>query len=144
MKKVIFNLVFNRKKRLNSEGKALIQVEAYQNRQKMYFSTNVYVRPNQWDQKRTEESGHAAGSSDSECQNSIFCIELFWKREQENILPFSLSQLNVGTEKNLLFPFQIQPGRRSLASLNKKREEISFSRLKCHALTQTDSSAASG
>ena len=52
MKKVIFNLVFNRKKRLNSEGKALIQVEAYQNRQKMYFSTNVYVRPNQWDQKR--------------------------------------------------------------------------------------------
>ena len=58
MKKVIFNLVFNRKKRLNSEGKALIQVEAYQNRQKMYFSTNVYVRPNQWDQKRRRVKNH--------------------------------------------------------------------------------------
>lgn len=28
MEKVIYNLVFNRKKRLNAEGKALIQVEA--------------------------------------------------------------------------------------------------------------------
>ena len=38
MEKVIYNLVFNRKKRLNAEGKALIQVEAYLNRQKKYFS----------------------------------------------------------------------------------------------------------
>ena len=29
MEKVIYNLVFNRKKQLNAEGKALIQVEAY-------------------------------------------------------------------------------------------------------------------
>ena len=34
MEKVIYNLVFNRKKQLNAEGKALIQVEAYLNRQK--------------------------------------------------------------------------------------------------------------
>ena len=39
MEKVIYNLVFNRKKQLNAEGKALIQVEAYLNRQKRYFST---------------------------------------------------------------------------------------------------------
>ena len=31
MEKVIYNLVFNRKKQLNAEGKALIQVEAYLN-----------------------------------------------------------------------------------------------------------------
>lgn len=37
MEKVIYNLVFNRKKQLNAEGKALIQVEAYLNRQKRYF-----------------------------------------------------------------------------------------------------------
>lgn len=42
MEKVIYNLVFNRKKRLNAEGKALIQVEAYLNRQKKYFSTKIY------------------------------------------------------------------------------------------------------
>ena len=43
MEKVIYNLVFNRKKRLNAEGKALIQVEAYLNRQKKYFSTKIYL-----------------------------------------------------------------------------------------------------
>lgn len=52
MEKVIYNLVFNRKKQLNAEGKALIQVEAYLNRQKRYFSTKVYVKPCQWDNKR--------------------------------------------------------------------------------------------
>ena len=51
MEKVIYNLVFNRKKQLNSEGKALVQVEAYLNKQKKYFSTKVYVKPFQWDAK---------------------------------------------------------------------------------------------
>ena len=37
MEKVIYNLVFNRKKQLNAEGKALIQVEAYLNRQQETF-----------------------------------------------------------------------------------------------------------
>lgn len=58
MEKVIYNLVFNRKKRLNSEGKALIQVEAYLNRQKKYFSTKIYVKPSQWDSKRKAVKNH--------------------------------------------------------------------------------------
>ena len=36
MEKVIYNLVFNRKKRLNAEGKALIQVEAYRKHPNKY------------------------------------------------------------------------------------------------------------
>lgn len=58
MEKVIYNLVFNRKKQLNSEGKALIQVEAYLNKQKRYFSTKVYVKPCQWDNKRRSVKNH--------------------------------------------------------------------------------------
>lgn len=58
MEKVIYNLVFNRKKRLNAEGKALIQVEAYLNRQKKYFSTKIYVKPSQWDSKRKAVKNH--------------------------------------------------------------------------------------
>lgn len=58
MEKVIYNLVFNRKKQLNAEGKALIQVEAYLNRQKRYFSTKVYVKPCQWDSKRRAIKNH--------------------------------------------------------------------------------------
>ena len=52
MEKVIYNLVFNRKKQLNAEGKALIQVEAYLNRQKRYFSTC------QWNNKRRSIKNH--------------------------------------------------------------------------------------
>lgn len=58
MEKVIFNLVFNRKKQLNAEGKALIQVEAYLNRHKRYFSTKVYIKPCQWDSKRHSIKNH--------------------------------------------------------------------------------------
>jgi len=58
MRKVIFSLVFNRKKLLNAEGKALVQVEAYQNGQKRYFSTHVYIQPSQWDHKRQSIKNH--------------------------------------------------------------------------------------
>lgn len=58
MEKVIYNLVFNRKKRLNAEGKALIQVEAYLNKRKKYFSTKIYVKPSQWDSKRKAVRNH--------------------------------------------------------------------------------------
>ena len=58
MEKVIYNLVFNRKKKLNAEGKALIQVEAYLCGRKRYFSTKVYVRPCQWDNKRRVVKNH--------------------------------------------------------------------------------------
>lgn len=52
MKKISYRLVYNRKKRLNASGKALIQVEAYLTKQKAYFSTHIYVRPEEWDAKK--------------------------------------------------------------------------------------------
>ena len=45
MNKIYFRLVYNRKKKLNKSGKALIQVEAYRNRKKVYISTGIYVNP---------------------------------------------------------------------------------------------------
>ena len=58
MEKTNYNLVFNRKGILNAEGKALIQVEVYLNKKKRYFSTKVYVKPNQWDNKRRRIKNH--------------------------------------------------------------------------------------
>lgn len=58
MDKIIYNLVFNRKKRLNRNGMALVQVEAYLSRKKMYFSTKVYLKPEQWDAKRRMVKNH--------------------------------------------------------------------------------------
>lgn len=58
MEKISYNLVFNRKKRLNKKGMALVQVEAYLNRRKIYFSTKVYLKPDQWDVKRKMVRNH--------------------------------------------------------------------------------------
>lgn len=58
MEKISYNLVFNRKKRLNKRGMALVQVEAYLNRKKMYFSTKIYLKPEQWDTKRKMVKNH--------------------------------------------------------------------------------------
>ena len=58
MEKISYNLVFNRKKRLNKRGMALVQVEAYLNRKKLYFSTKKYLKPEQWDAKRKMVKNH--------------------------------------------------------------------------------------
>lgn len=49
MRKIRYRLVYNRGKKLNKQGKALVQVEALLNRKKMYTSTDVYLRPSEWD-----------------------------------------------------------------------------------------------
>lgn len=51
MDKVKFSVVFNRKKQLNAQGKALIQIECYLKGKRKYFSTGIYIAPNQWNDK---------------------------------------------------------------------------------------------
>lgn len=58
MNKIIYNLVYNRKKCLNKKGMALVQVEAYLGRKKKYFSTKVYLKPEQWDNKKLFVKNH--------------------------------------------------------------------------------------
>lgn len=58
MGKIIYNLVYNRKKCLNKKGMALVQVEAYLDRKKKYFSTKVYLKPEQWDTKKLVVKNH--------------------------------------------------------------------------------------
>lgn len=58
MSKIIYNLVYNRKKCLNKKGMALVQVEAYLDRKKKYFSTKVYLKPEQWDAKKLIVKNH--------------------------------------------------------------------------------------
>lgn len=58
MNKIVYNLVYNRKKCLNKKGMALVQVEAYLGRKKKYFSTKVYLKPEQWDNKKLIVKNH--------------------------------------------------------------------------------------
>lgn len=58
MDKIIYSLVFNRKKAFNKKGMALVQVEAYLKRKKKYFSTKVYLSADQWDYKKRMVKNH--------------------------------------------------------------------------------------
>lgn len=57
-RKISYRPVYNRKKCLNSRGTALVQVEAYLNKKKVYFSTHIYLRPEQWDVKKKVIKDH--------------------------------------------------------------------------------------
>ena len=52
MRKIYYQPIYNRKKKLNAQGKALLQIEAYLEKRKIYFSTHIYLTPEQWDNKR--------------------------------------------------------------------------------------------
>lgn len=52
--KANFTSVFNRKDKLNKQGKAPIEIRMYQNRKRRYISTGIYITPSQWDEKRLE------------------------------------------------------------------------------------------
>ena len=45
------SLVFDRMKRLNKNGKGLIQICCYLDGKRTYFSTDVHVKPDEWDDK---------------------------------------------------------------------------------------------
>jgi len=58
MEKISYRPVFNRKKHLNARGMALLQIEAYMNRRKVYFSTHIYLTPEQWDNRTKRVKRH--------------------------------------------------------------------------------------
>lgn len=58
MEKIRYRLVFNRKKTLNKEGKALVQVEATLKGRKAYMTTNVYLKPEWWDKDKKQVVNH--------------------------------------------------------------------------------------
>ena len=52
MRKICYRFVYNRKRRLNAQGMALLQIEAYLERKKIYFSSHIYLTPEQWDERK--------------------------------------------------------------------------------------------
>ena len=53
MSQIQISMVYNRKNKLNKNGEALIQICCYQNGKRTYFSTGIYIKPNEWNEKRT-------------------------------------------------------------------------------------------
>ena len=58
IEKIRYRLVYNRKNTLNNQGTALVQIEALLHKRKLYISTNVYLRPEEWDKDRAQVVNH--------------------------------------------------------------------------------------
>lgn len=101
MDKIKYRLVYNRKKQLNKQGTALVQVEALLNQRKIYFKTNVYLRPEHWD-KRTAQVCNHPQADDLNSMLFEFVLHLqgielsLWKRG----VPATLSLLKDAMKKN--------------------------------------------
>lgn len=58
MERIRYRLVCNRRNQLNSQGKALIQVEASLNKKKVYITTRIYIRPDEWNKRTSTIINH--------------------------------------------------------------------------------------
>lgn len=88
MDKIVYNLVYNRKGSLNKKGTALVQIEAYQGKRKKYFSTKVYLKPEQWDNKKMIVKNHPNSEALNwwlhECVARIEKVELeLWQQGRQ-------------------------------------------------------------
>lgn len=107
MNKIIYNIVYNRKKSLNKVGTALVQIEAYLNGRKKYFSTKIYLRPEQWDNRRLIVKNHPnAFSLNQKIQEQLANIEQLelslWKAQRIVTLE-KLKELLLKGEKRYSF-----------------------------------------
>lgn len=85
MDKIRYRLVYNRKKKLNRQGTALVQVEASLNQRKVYFKTNLYLKPEHWDCNCAQVCSHPQSNELNamlfEFLLKLQSIELeYWKR----------------------------------------------------------------
>ena len=109
MDKIRYRLVYNRKKQLNSQGTALVQVEASLNQRKVYFRTNLYLKPEHWDNRRSQVYNHPQ-ADDLNAMLYEFILQLqgielsLWKRG----IPATLTLLKEAIVKdkpvNVTFP----------------------------------------
>jgi|GEM_PF-4424112 len=51
---VQYKIVFNRKNELNKDQEALIQIRTCLNGKARYFSTGIYVTPDDWNEKKMQ------------------------------------------------------------------------------------------
>ena len=101
MEKIRYRLVYNRKKHLNKQGTALVQIEASLNQRKIYFKTNLYIKPEHWDKRTSQVIGHPQAN---DLNSMLFEFVLYlqgielalWKRG----VPATLSLLKDAMKKN--------------------------------------------
>ncbi|WP_040665134.1 Arm DNA-binding domain-containing protein, partial [Nafulsella turpanensis] len=56
--KALYTFVYNRKNKLNKDGEALVQIQVYYQQKRKWISTGIYLKPKEWDERRSEVSYH--------------------------------------------------------------------------------------
>lgn len=108
MDKIRYRLVYNRKKQLNKQGTALVQVEASLNQRKIYFKTNIYLRPENWDKQTAQVIDHPQ-ANDLNAMLFEFVLHLqgielsFWKRGIQPTLALLRDAIKKNTPINVTF-----------------------------------------
>ncbi len=91
IQKIKYRLVYNRQKRLNKQGTALVQIEAYLNQRKVYFKTNVYLKPECWSKEGAQVVNHPQSNDlNAMLYENILQLQAleisYWKRGIESTL----------------------------------------------------------
>lgn len=102
LEKIRYRLVYNRQNRLNRQGTALVQIEAYLNQRKSYFKTNIYLKPECWSKDGAQVINHPQSNELNamlyEKILELQAIELsYWKRGLES----NLSTLKEAVKKGI-------------------------------------------
>lgn len=101
--------MYNRKKQLNKQGTALVQVEASFNQRKVYFKTNLYLKPEHWDYSRSQVYNHPQ-SNDLNTMLFEFILYLqaielsLWKRGVPATLSLLKDAMKEDKPVNITFP----------------------------------------
>lgn len=109
MQKIRYRLVYNRKKHLNRQGTALVQIEASLNQRKVYFRTNLYLKPEHWDSRRSQVYNHPQ-ADDLNTMLYEFILQLqaielgLWKRGVSATLSLLKESMVKDKPVNVTFP----------------------------------------
>lgn len=108
MQKIRYRLVYNRKKVLNAQGCALVQVEAKLNQRNIYLTTNIYIQPDNWDKSNSQVINHPQ-ATELNAMLFEFVIHLqgielaFWKRGIQPTLALLRDAVKKNTPINVTF-----------------------------------------
>ena len=78
MQKIRYRLVYNRAKKLNNQGKALVQCECNLDGRRIYASTRVYLKPGEWDY----EFGQVSDFHPNHKELNAFLFEFIYNLEK--------------------------------------------------------------
>lgn len=108
LEKIRYRLVYNRQKKLNKQGTALVQIEAYLNERKVYFKTNVYLKPECWSREGAQVINHPQSNELNamlyEHILELQAIELgYWKRGIDATLSALKEAVKKGVKPSVSF-----------------------------------------